>query len=137
MLLRTELSRDKVPELPLGICVADTEGAIGYMIQQTMVNSLQKEQIDKCVVTILTQVVVDKDDNAFLWKVESDQVFGDYKVLELKPETIQTDMRRYQYNVLENISNFFINKSEIDCQGVGSLATMEILNLITEKLNEE
>ncbi|MBT3881143.1 MAG: carbamate kinase [Candidatus Scalindua sp.] len=65
MLLRTELSRDKVPELPLGICVADTEGAIGYMIQQTMVNSLQKEQIDKCVVTILTQVVVDKDDNAF------------------------------------------------------------------------
>jgi predicted dehydrogenase len=83
------------------------------------------------------KVLLDKDDNAFLWKVESDQVFGDYKVLELKPETIQTDMRRYQYNVLENISNFFINKSEIDCQGVGSLATMEILNLITEKLNEE
>jgi len=83
------------------------------------------------------KVLLDKDGNAFLWKVESDQVFGDYKVLELKPETIQTDMRRYQYNVLENISNFFINKSEIDCQGVGSLATMEILNLITEKLNEE
>ncbi len=65
MLLRTELSRDKAPELPLGICVADTEGAIGYMIQQTMVNSLQKEQINKCVVTILTQVIVDKNDNAF------------------------------------------------------------------------
>jgi carbamate kinase len=65
MLLRTELSRDKVPELPLGICVADTEGAIGYMIQQTMVNNLQREQIKKCAVTILTQVIVDKDDNAF------------------------------------------------------------------------
>lgn len=65
MLLMTELSRDRVPELPLGICVADTEGAIGYMIQQTLVNSLQKEQVNKCVVTILTQVVVDKDDNAF------------------------------------------------------------------------
>jgi carbamate kinase len=65
MLLRTELSRDKVPELPLEICVADTEGAIGYMIQQTMVNRLQREQINKCVVTILTQVIVDKDDNAF------------------------------------------------------------------------
>ncbi len=65
MLLRTELSRDKVPELPLGICVADTEGAIGYMIQQTMVNSLQKEQINKCAVTILTQVIVDNYDNAF------------------------------------------------------------------------
>ena len=34
MLLMTELSRGKIPELPLGICVADTEGAIGYMIQQ-------------------------------------------------------------------------------------------------------
>ena len=65
MLLRTELSRDKVPELPLGICVADTEGAIGYMIQQTLVNSLQRECIKKCVVTILTQVIVDKDDKAF------------------------------------------------------------------------
>ena len=65
MLLRTELSRDKVPELPLGICVADTEGAIGYMIQQTMANRLLKEQISKCAVTILTQVIVDKDDNAF------------------------------------------------------------------------
>ena len=61
----TELSRGKVPDLPLGICVADTEGAIGYMIQQTLVNSLQKEHIYKCVVTVLTQVVVDKDDCAF------------------------------------------------------------------------
>ena len=65
MLLMTELSRGKIPELPLGICVADTEGAIGYMIQQTLVNSLQRECIKKCVVTILTQVIVDKDDKAF------------------------------------------------------------------------
>ncbi|ODS31502.1 MAG: carbamate kinase-like carbamoyl phosphatesynthetase [Candidatus Scalindua rubra] len=65
MLLMAELSRGKVPELPLGICVADTEGAIGYMIQQTLVNSLQKECIKKCVVTILTQVIVDKNDPAF------------------------------------------------------------------------
>jgi predicted dehydrogenase len=82
------------------------------------------------------KVLLDKDDNAFLWKVESDQVFDDYKVLELKPETIQTDMRRYQYNVLENISNFFINKSEIDCKGEVTLATMEILNIISRKSNE-
>lgn len=65
MLLMTELSRGKVPELPLGICVADTEGAIGYMIQQALVNRLQKECINKCVVTVLTQVIVDRDDSAF------------------------------------------------------------------------
>ncbi len=35
------------------------------MIQQAMANSLQKEQINKCAVTVLTQVIVDKDDNAF------------------------------------------------------------------------
>ena len=65
MLLMTELSRGKVPELPLGICVADTEGAIGYMIQQALVNRLQKECINKCVVTVLTQVIVDRNDSAF------------------------------------------------------------------------
>lgn len=66
MLLMAELSRGKVPDLPLGICVADTEGAIGYMIQQTLLNRLQKECIRKCVTTILTQVVVDKEDPAFM-----------------------------------------------------------------------
>ncbi|MFQ5963162.1 MAG: carbamate kinase [Candidatus Scalinduaceae bacterium] len=65
MLLMVELSHDKVPQLPLGVCVADTEGSIGYMIQQTLVNRLQKERIKKSVVTILTQVIVDKDDHAF------------------------------------------------------------------------
>ena len=64
MLLMVELSHGIVPELPLGVCVADTEGTIGYMIQQTLTNRLQKEHIKKCVVTILTQVVVDKDDSA-------------------------------------------------------------------------
>ncbi len=65
LLLMAELSRGKVPELPLGICVADTEGAIGYMIQQALINQLQRDCMKKCVVTILTQVVVDKEDIAF------------------------------------------------------------------------
>ena len=65
MLLMVEASCPKVPELPLGICVADTEGAIGYMIQQTIINSLQKEKINKLAVTILTQVIVNRNDKAF------------------------------------------------------------------------
>lgn len=64
-LLRVEAARGLVPELPLGVCVADTEGAMGYMIQQSLVNRLRKEGIKKCVVTLLTQVVVDKRDPAF------------------------------------------------------------------------
>lgn len=65
MLLMVEASRNQVPELSLGICVADTEGAIGYMIQQSLTNRLRKEGIDKCVATVLTQVIVDKHDRAF------------------------------------------------------------------------
>ena len=65
MLLMVEASRNQLPELPLEVCVADTEGAIGYMIQQSLTNRLRKEGIDRCVVTVLTQVVVDKHDTAF------------------------------------------------------------------------
>jgi len=80
--------------------------------------------------------LLDKDGNVFLWRTERDRSFDGYVVLESKPESIQTDMCRYQFNVLENISNFFINKSEIYCEGKLALETMEILNIITNKLNE-
>ena len=65
MLLMVEASRNQVPELPLEVCVADTEGAIGYMIQQSLTNRLRREGINRCVVTVLTQVIVDKHDKAF------------------------------------------------------------------------
>ena len=65
MLLMVEASRNRVPELPLEVCVADTEGAIGYMIQQSLTNRLRREGINRCVVTVLTQVIVDKHDKAF------------------------------------------------------------------------
>jgi len=61
-LLRVELSMDQAPILPLGICVADTEGGMGYMIEQSLQNALIKEQIDRAVVTIITQIVVDAND---------------------------------------------------------------------------
>lgn len=65
MLLMSDAGRNQVPELTLSICVADTEGAIGYMIQQSLTNRLRKEGIDRCVVTVVTQVIVDKHDKAF------------------------------------------------------------------------
>ena len=54
-----------VPAQPLDICVAETQGSIGYMVQQQMTNVLQKEGIKKQVLTFITQVFVDKDDPAF------------------------------------------------------------------------
>jgi len=65
-LLRMDLTHDKVPPLPLGVCVAGTQGTIGYMIQQSLQNILQSENIDREVVTIITQVVVNKHDPAIV-----------------------------------------------------------------------
>lgn len=65
MLLMVEAARGQVPELPLGVCVADTEGALGYLIQQALVNRLRHERRPAAVVTIITQVVVDQADPAF------------------------------------------------------------------------
>jgi len=63
-IFRVELARGKAPVLPLGICVADTEGGMGYMIEQSLQNRLKKERIRRDVVTIVTQVIVDKDDSS-------------------------------------------------------------------------
>jgi carbamate kinase len=60
-----EATRDVVPELPLGVCVADTQGQMGYMIQQSLQNQLIREGYGYQVMTVVTQVIVDKNDPAF------------------------------------------------------------------------
>ncbi len=63
-LLRVELARGKAPDLPLGVLVADTEGGMGYMIEQSLQNRLAVDKIDRQVITIITQMEVDRDDPA-------------------------------------------------------------------------
>jgi len=58
-----EAARGEVPELPLGVLVADSQGQIGYMFQQSLKNRLQREGVSRDVVTVLTQVVVDRHDD--------------------------------------------------------------------------
>jgi carbamate kinase len=55
----------KIPKMPLDICVADSQGGIGYMVEREMRNVLTENKIRKNVVTVVTQVLVDKDDPAF------------------------------------------------------------------------
>jgi len=64
-LLRMNLTNEKVPPLPLGVCVANTQGQMGYMIQQTLQNKLRNMNINREVVTLVTQVIVDKNDKSF------------------------------------------------------------------------
>jgi len=61
-LIRVEESRHLVPPLPLGIIVADLQGGMGYMIQQSLQNKLRLAGIDRHVSTLLTQVIVDRND---------------------------------------------------------------------------
>jgi carbamate kinase len=63
--LRVELARGRAPELPIYICVADLQGGMGYMIEQVLMKKLARENIKRHVGTIVTQVLVDKDDPAF------------------------------------------------------------------------
>lgn len=62
---RGELARHELPLIPLDICGADTQGAIGYMIQRALLNELRKRGIAKEVNTVVTQTVVDRDDPSF------------------------------------------------------------------------
>ena len=65
ILLQNDIAKDVTPSMPLGICVAESEGLIGYMIQQCLSNALKKECVEKPVVTLITQVLVDEDDPSF------------------------------------------------------------------------
>ncbi len=67
ILLRNEAGwkEYKIPKMPLDICVADSQGGIGYMIERQMRNVLSAHKMRKNVVTLVTQVLVDINDPAF------------------------------------------------------------------------
>jgi len=67
IMLRNEagFEKYKIPKMPLDICVADSQGGIGYMLERQMRNVLNDFKIDKNVVSLITQVLVDINDPAF------------------------------------------------------------------------
>lgn len=91
-LLRHEAAKSIVPPFPLDACGAETQGFIGYMIQQALRNELKSRGIDKYVVTIITRVIVDKHDSAFQNPTKPIGPFYSKeeaaKVKEQKPELI-------------------------------------------------
>jgi carbamate kinase len=67
ILRRSEIAHkvEGMHEVPLDVCGADSQGAIGYALQQTLQNELYLRGIKKPVATVITQVLVDKNDAAF------------------------------------------------------------------------
>ena len=64
-LRRCEMAASELPMVPLEGIGAETQGNIGYMIQQCLKNELNRRGIEKDVVSVVTQVEVDKNDPAF------------------------------------------------------------------------
>ncbi len=67
ILRRSEIAHkvEGMHEVPLDVCGADSQGAIGYALQQTLQNEIFRRGIKKPVATVVTQVLVNKDDPAF------------------------------------------------------------------------
>jgi carbamate kinase len=65
ILRRSELAAHELHEIPLDVCGADTQGALGYALQQNLYNDFGRLGIDKRAVTVITQTEVSADDPAF------------------------------------------------------------------------
>jgi carbamate kinase len=65
LLIQQEEGARVVPSQPIDICDAMTQGQIGYMIQQALLNELKDVRLDRSVVTLITQVMVDREDPGF------------------------------------------------------------------------
>ena len=65
LLIQNEAAARLVPAVPLDVCGAETQGQIGYMIQQALRNELSARGLSRPVVSVITQVLVDADDPAF------------------------------------------------------------------------
>jgi carbamate kinase len=65
VLLRVEAASNIVPPYPLDVCGSETQGSLGYIIQQSLYNRMKERGINKQIATVVTQVVVDKNDPGF------------------------------------------------------------------------
>ncbi len=65
LMLIQETATAEVPSMPLDVLVAQTEGSLGYILQQALLNQLREHEIKRYVETVVTQVVVDVEDPAF------------------------------------------------------------------------
>ena len=65
LLLRSDLAAGVLPRLPLDTCVADTQGGMGFMLQQCLDNAFRQAGVRRSTVTVVTRTVVDAGDPAF------------------------------------------------------------------------
>ncbi|MFX1317668.1 MAG: carbamate kinase [Promethearchaeota archaeon] len=86
ILRRSELAAGELHEVPLDFCGADTQGAIGYMLQQILLSEFHRRKINKLPVTVVTQVLVDANDPAFTHPNKPIGSFMDQEMAERRTE---------------------------------------------------
>lgn len=94
-LLRAEAGISHTYALPLDVCVAMTQGEIGFALQSSLQTAFQKKNIKRSVVTVLTQVVVDRQDPAFQRPTKPIGPFYSREVAERK-------RRELHWNIVED-----------------------------------
>lgn len=121
ILLQQEAGSDQVPAMTLDICGSQTQGQIGYMIQQTLDNELKSLGLEPRVVSLVTQVVVEKKDPAFLHPEKPVGPFFDrvhaQKMMAEKEETWIEDAGRGWRKVVPSP----IPKSIVEIEAIKSL----------------
>ena len=88
ILLRSEHSRGLLHQVPLDSIVADTQGALGYQLQQALENEFCRRGLKKSVATIVTQTLVDRTDPAF---TNPDKPIGEFYTREQAGERMQVE----------------------------------------------
>ena len=86
MLRRSELALHELHEVPLEVCGANSQGAIGYALQQNLYNEFKRLGIDKQAVTVVTQVEVSRDDPGFKTPTKPIGTFMDQEDAEKRSE---------------------------------------------------
>jgi carbamate kinase len=97
---RGELAVHELPLVPLDICGADTQGAIGYMIEKALLNQFRERGIRKQILAVVTQTVVDRDDPSF---AKPTKPIGSF----MTEEEALAKQREKGWNVLEDAGRGF------------------------------
>ncbi len=93
ILRRSELAAHELHEVPLDVCDADTQGAIGYELQQNLAHDFRRLRIDRQAVTVVTQVEVAADDPAFATPSKPIGTFMDESTARARRERDGWDVR--------------------------------------------
>ena len=139
IIIQNELAKDITPPMPFDVCGAMSQGMLGYHMQQTIGDELRKRQIHRTVASIVTQVVVDREDKGFKNPTKPIGLFyteEEAKELEKKGYTMIEDSGRGYRRVvpspepkeiveLDTINNLIDSNNIVIAVGGGGIPVVE------------